>query len=150
MVEQTTFDSLYHNEDPRWSGKVTTFEANKPVFTQVWTNGRRSDIVVHNSTLYAAYKAKDISLGTKLYNEECASCHTISRELVGPALAESFNKRQQDWLIKFILNGDALYQAGDTTVKSLYKKYGQIKHPDFSYLKNSDVEAIIQFVRKKK
>lgn len=147
VITQTTFDSLYHYEDPRWSGKEITFESNKPVFTQIWTSGRRSGVVIHDTSLYAAYKLTADPMGKKLFYEECSSCHAIKLDIVGPALALSFNLRKQDWLMKFIRNGDALYHAGDTIAKSLYIKYGQMKHPDLTYLTSSDVEAIIQYVR---
>lgn len=150
VIAETTFDSLYLYEDKRWSRKVVSFKAGKPIFTQVWTNGRRASVIIHDASLYAAYKATDISLGEKIYYEECSSCHSIQLEIIGPPLATAFKMRKHDWLIQFIRNGDSLYKGGDTIAKSLYVKYSYIEHPDLTFLISSDVEAVMQYVREKK
>jgi len=147
---KTIFDKPFLRTDPRWSGKEIFYEKEKEIFTQVWTNGRRSGTIIHNAELYRAFQTKDMSLGNKLFIEECASCHTIKRDLVGPALSEPVNIRSQEWLLDFIRSGDSLYKAGDKVTKALYEKYYEINHPDFTYLIKDDVEAIIKYIQEKK
>ena len=149
LKAKTTFDRPYLNDEARWSGKEVFYEAGKSIFTQVWTNGRRSAVLIHDALLYENFKKTDKPLGAKIFMEECASCHAIKRELVGPALANSFSTRSKDWLIKFSRNGDAVYKAGDKVAKQLYEKYNMLRHPDFTYLTKGDIEEVIKYVRGK-
>lgn len=57
------------------------------------------------------------------FKTSCASCHTVGGgRLVGPDLKGVTERRERDWLARFIADPNALIQAGDTTAKQLLQE----------------------------
>ena len=44
----------------------------------------------------------DIAKGKSLFNANCAACHKLNKNLVGPALAGVSEKYEKDWLYTWI------------------------------------------------
>ncbi|HRA60425.1 MAG TPA: cytochrome c [Bacteroidia bacterium] len=77
----------------------------------------------------------------------CAACHTIGKgRLVGPDLTRVYEKRDQDWLIKFIRSSQKMVKEGDQVAVSLYKEYNQIPMPD-NNLSDDEIISIIDFIK---
>jgi hypothetical protein len=81
--------------------------------------------------------------GKILFNQNCANCHSITKDLIGPALNELIQKRSNDWLYTFLTNRknvlkDSLYQA-------LSKKY-DYRCTEFPNLTKDDVELISDYI----
>lgn len=150
LQTKTVFDKPFCPNDQQWSRKDLFYVNGKVAYTETWKNGRRSGPVIHNASLYKQIQDRERPLiGQKTFNAQCASCHAMKKALAGPALAEPIRIRNQDWLMKFIRNGDALYKAGDTAAKRLYQQYHMLKHPDFTHLKKNEIEAIINYIKEK-
>lgn len=77
----------------------------------------------------------------------CAACHTIGKgRLVGPDLTQVYEKREQDWLIKFIRSSQKMVKEGDQVAVSLFKEFNQIPMPD-NNLRDNEIISIIDFIK---
>ena len=83
--------------------------------------------------------------GKILYQQHCASCHAIFKDLAGPALA-GVNERWPDKkkLYQFIRNPFPLLNS-DPYLKNLKKKYGIVR-PAFPNLTNDELDAIFRYI----
>ncbi|MCF8224739.1 MAG: cytochrome c [Bacteroidales bacterium] len=55
------------------------------------------------------------SAGGALYQSICAACHTINGgRLFGPDLSRVYERREEDWLIRFIRSSRKMLKAGDS------------------------------------
>ena len=60
------------------------------------------------SISFSAYSQEaDIAKGKSLFNANCAACHKLNKNLVGPALAGVSEKYEKDWLYSWIKNSAA-------------------------------------------
>lgn len=77
----------------------------------------------------------------------CAACHTVGKgRLVGPDLTRVYEKREQDWLIKFIRSSQKMVKEDDPVAVSLFKEYNQIPMPD-NNLSDDEIISIIEFIK---
>ena len=55
----------------------------------------------------------DLSKGKSLFNANCAACHKLDKNLVGPALAGVSEKYEKDWLYSWIKNSSGMFIKAD-------------------------------------
>jgi cytochrome c551/c552 len=80
--------------------------------------------------------------GKRLFQERCAACHKLHQKLIGPALSGIGQRREKEWFAKFVVNSQALIQAGDKAAVEVYEAYNKQvmpPNPDFS---PEDIEAL--------
>lgn len=86
-------------------------------------------------------------LGKKIFNTQCANCHSILANKIAPPLAgvESRWKSRKE-ILKFINNPPGyMYLNKDKYAFSLFKKYGYLMQ---SYLlTEAQVNAILDFIK---
>lgn len=62
--------------------------------------------------------------------QQCKVCHNLDGpKLIGPNLAGITERREQDWLIRFIRNSQEMIQAGDPIAVQVYEEYNKIPMP---------------------
>jgi mono/diheme cytochrome c family protein len=84
--------------------------------------------------------------GQEIFNEECQSCHTIGGgELVGPDLKGVLERRDRDWVERFIASPDWLIAEGDPIALELLDEYYGVEMPNQA-LTEEDVESIMVFL----
>ena len=87
-----------------------------------------------------------IDSGKTIFETKCSPCHTIgSGTRVGPDLKGVTDLRSRDWLVNFISNPEKMFQAGDSTAKSLLTKFGGIKMPDLG-LSQQEVSDVLSHI----
>jgi len=70
-------------------------------------------------------RAASADEGEQLFQQSCASCHTIGGgDTVGPDLAGVLDRSDREFVKQFILAPDAMIAAGDPTATALLEKYG--------------------------
>ncbi len=87
-----------------------------------------------------------IAEGESLFNANCRVCHAVDQQLVGPALAGVYDRRDMDWIKSFVKNSQAVIASGDDYAVSLYEDYNQTAMPSFNF-SDTEVESIIAYVR---
>ena len=81
------------------------------------------------STSASIYAQGDAKNGEKLFKANCAACHALDKQLVGPALGGIVDKVKKesnldtDWLHKWIKDNEALRKSGDKDAIAIFEKF---------------------------
>ena len=81
--------------------------------------------------------------GKTIYQRYCASCHSFTKHLIGPALISTFENRDKKWLKLFLTDKNTILK--DTSYLISRKKFEGVVCPDFSELTESDIEKLLSF-----
>ncbi len=104
--------------------------------------GTRSASTLQVSSVYAATPGGQ---GQAIFEQSCKSCHSIGGgRLVGPDLKSVTERRERDWLIRFIVSPDELIAQGDPLAKQLVEEYG-IPMPNMG-LSQSEAEEVLAYI----
>jgi mono/diheme cytochrome c family protein len=83
----------------------------------------------------------------ELFEEECASCHSIGGgALVGPDLQGVTAKKDRAWLIEFITNPQAMIDKGDAYAVKIYKEWDETDMPDYEELGRDNIESLLAYI----
>lgn len=80
--------------------------------------------------------------GKTLFQQRCAACHKLEQKLIGPPLAGISQRREKNWFAQFVLNSQALIQAGDKAAIEVYEAYNKQVMPPHPDLSQEDIEAL--------
>jgi heme/copper-type cytochrome/quinol oxidase subunit 2 len=84
--------------------------------------------------------------GRVLFEQKCASCHTIGGgDRIGPDLHGAVERRPQEWLLRFITEPDKMIAAKDPVALGLYEKYSRIAMPNLG-LKEAEARALLAHI----
>ena len=88
------------------------------------------------------------SKGKTLFQQNCASCHSITKDLTGPALAGV--EERGPWtdrknLVKWIQNPAAFMQTSEYT-RNLKNKYGTMM-TSISHLKEEEIYELLDYIK---
>lgn len=89
-------------------------------------------------------KAQD---GKALFQQKCASCHAIDKNLTGPALrgVEDRWPNKAD-LYSWIRNSAALVKAGHPRAVEVFNQFNKIQMTAFPELKDAEIDAILAYI----
>lgn len=87
------------------------------------------------------------SRGEYLYRTRCVSCHTIGKDdnPLGPDLAGVTEKREREWLERWLANPSQLIDEGDPIAVALFEQFEQITMPNLR-LGDKDIAALIEYM----
>ena len=86
--------------------------------------------------------------GAALFRQNCAACHQIGRgRLVGPDLLNIHERRDEEWIHRFIKSSQTLVKAGDPVAVQLFEEYNKIVMPDNTHLADEDINAIMAYIK---
>ena len=104
-------------------------------------------ILFFSSTLSVELVAQepDIQKGKSLFNSQCAACHKLNRNLVGPALKGVSAKYEKDWLYSWIKNSQGLIKSGDPQAVAVYEEWNKVAMNSFPNLSNEDIDNILAY-----
>lgn len=96
-------------------------------------------------SLFFSAKAQD---GQTIFAAKCAACHSIGNgRLVGPDLKGVHSKYNATYLVKWIKSSQSVINSGDAKAKALFLEYNSIIMPDFLDLKDTDIKAIVNYIK---
>ena len=121
------------------------YRNGKLAYIETIEGGKVFNTEIKNQSLYQAIQDEK-SKKKNLFIANCATCHTIKKDAVGPKLQWVVKMRDYKWLKKMIWNGDQLVKENDSLAVSLYNKWGKTKHPNFERLTEEEVEKIIEYI----
>ncbi|WP_448517979.1 cytochrome c3 family protein [Rhodoflexus sp.] len=87
-----------------------------------------------------------IDQGQDLFNANCRQCHAVHEKVVGPAMANVYERRTVPWLINFIKYPQRVIESGDAYAVALYKEYQQYM-PNHDFLKDDEIKAILSWIQ---
>jgi len=94
-----------------------------------------------------AMRASEQSSAHALFAKACAGCHTIGRgDRVGPDLAGVSERRQADWLVRFIANPGQLRGQKDAIALALAAKYPVVRMPAMG-ISESEASELLAYIK---
>lgn len=103
-----------------------------------------SFILVFTASITSAQEG-DAANGKSLFNANCASCHKLDKKMIGPALAGVTDRRDAEWLHKWIVNNAELRASGDADAVAIFDEYNGSVMPGFANLSEQDVNDILAY-----
>jgi len=95
----------------------------------------------------ATSRAQDAANGAALFKANaCQSCHAVGKKLTGPDLKGLAERREEEWIIKWIHNPQALIDSGDEQAVELKAQYPTMMAA-YANLSEDDIRDIIAFVK---
>ncbi len=83
------------------------------------------------------------------FQQNCAACHSIGGgPLMGPDLRDISQRRDRAWLVRFIVNPQAVVDSGDPYAKKLVADSGGIVMPAVDGLGKPRAEALLTWLDK--
>ncbi len=84
--------------------------------------------------------------GEQIFQAQCAACHSIGGgPLVGPDLLGVTERRENDWLIRWIREPDTMLAEGDPIASAMLAEFNNVAMPNLG-LTEADVAAIIAYL----
>lgn len=111
---------------------------------------RRCRIFRLLSIFFVAFSSFDLIAqedGRVLFQNNCASCHAVNKELTGPAL-QGIRQRVTDeaLLHAWIRNSKKVLADGDPYFTELYNKWNKVAMNTFPSLTDAEIKAILDYV----
>jgi len=91
-------------------------------------------------------KAQDIEAGGKLFKQNCAACHKVDKKAIGPALGGVTERRDQEWLLRWVRNNQELRESGDADAIAIYEEFNGSAMPAYPQFSDDDILNILAYV----
>lgn len=89
-----------------------------------------------------------IANGESLFNANCKTCHRVHQKLIGPALADVYDRVPSiDWFKAFVRNSAAVIASGDEYANNIYNEYGKTQMTAFTGLKDEQLMDILAYIK---
>ncbi|MCS7018674.1 MAG: c-type cytochrome [Cytophagales bacterium] len=89
-----------------------------------------------------------VAEGKKLFTENCATCHKLGEDLIGPNLVGVLDRRKPEWVKSFIKNSTRMIEQGDTDAKAVFEKYNKVAMTAFEgTIPDAGIDAIISYLK---
>ena len=85
--------------------------------------------------------------GKTIFTSRCAACHNVNKQLTGPALAGVNDRRNIDWIIKFVQSSQTMVKNGDKDAVALFTQFNRIPMPDHADLTADDIKNIVEYIK---
>nr|WP_317126706.1 c-type cytochrome [Chitinophaga lutea] len=96
---------------------------------------------------FSAARAADPGAGKTLFQQKCASCHNVHKQLTGPALAGVEDRWPDKKLLhQWIRNSASVLATGDKYANDLFNQYNKLSMTPFPELKDEDIDNILAYV----
>jgi mono/diheme cytochrome c family protein len=83
--------------------------------------------------------------GAALFKANCAQCHAVHGQVVGPALANITKRRPISWIVPWVQNSAKVVANGDEYAVKLFNDNGKQQMPSFNLTKR-EIEAIVAWI----
>lgn len=91
--------------------------------------------------------AADIPEGKKVFSGRCASCHSVTKDLTGPALKNVDQRHTEEWIIRFVHGSQSVIKSGDAAAVQLFEKFNKTIMPDHPDLSTADIQNILAYIK---
>lgn len=83
----------------------------------------------------------------KDFKQNCASCHTIGGgALTGPDLKDVGKRRDRGWLVRFILDPNAMIDGGDPIALQLLEEARNVRMPPIAGMSRDRAQALLDLI----
>lgn len=89
-----------------------------------------------------------IAAGETLWNANCRTCHRVHQKLIGPAMANVWERApSMEWIYAFIRNSQRVIASGDEYAVNLYNEYNKTQMTAFTSLTDEQIGNILAYVK---
>lgn len=86
--------------------------------------------------------------GKTIFENRCTACHQVSNDdLVGPGLAHVNQRRNKEFLVKFIRNSQKVIKSGNEVAKKLFNEYNQTIMPANKDLSDKEIGNVLSYIK---
>ncbi len=103
-------------------------------------------IAVFWVTLHVQAQSVSTTRGKDIFTTRCTACHSIAKDVIGPALKDVDKRRSKKWIISFVHSSQMVIKSGDTAALGLFNSHNKIVMPDHPDLSNEDITSIIAYI----
>jgi mono/diheme cytochrome c family protein len=89
--------------------------------------------------------AAAIAAGDALFKGNCAQCHAVNEQVVGPALGGITKRRPISWILPWVKNSSKVVASGDEYAVALYNKFNKQQMPSFA-LSDKEITSIVAYI----
>lgn len=76
----------------------------------------------------------------------CAACHSLGEDKkIGPGLKGVTERRDEEWLIKFIKSSQTMIKEGDKLAVQLFEEYNKVPMPD-NNLTDEEIKELLAYI----
>lgn len=86
--------------------------------------------------------------GKDIFQINCASCHSMTKKLIGPVLTHVTARHAREWLIDYINDNQAVRAGGDCYAQKLFEEYNKNMMPRFPDLKGKDMDDLLYYMER--
>ncbi|MBA9078989.1 MULTISPECIES: c-type cytochrome [Rufibacter] len=92
--------------------------------------------------------AQDAVKGKSIFDANCAACHSVQEQVVGPALKDVHKRRDEKWITSFVKNSTKMIASGDKQAVEIFEKFGKTQMTSFEgALSDGDIKDVIAYVK---
>jgi len=85
--------------------------------------------------------------GKAIFQQKCATCHAVDKNLTGPALKGVEDRwPDREHIYSWIHNSASVIKSGFPHAVEIYAQYNKIQMPAFPELANKDIDAILGYI----
>ena len=96
-------------------------------------------------TAHLPAEAAVIAAGDALFKNNCAQCHAVNEQVVGPALAGISKRRPMSWILPWVKNSSKVVATGDEYAVALFTKFNKQQMPSFA-LSDKEITSIVAYI----
>ncbi len=87
--------------------------------------------------------------GEQLFKSNCGACHSIGKgKMTGPDLKNIGDRREGEWLVKWIKSSQELVKAGDPVAIEVFNANSKLVMPDQS-INEEEIGAVLSYIQTK-
>lgn len=84
--------------------------------------------------------------GEKIFRMNCGACHSVGKgKLVGPDLLGVLDRRDEDWVKRFIKSSQTMVAEGDSLAITLFQENSFIPMPD-QPLSDDEIQSVLEYI----
>jgi len=104
-----------------------------------------AQVAVGPSRPVSASEAAATAAGDALFQGNCAQCHAVNEQVVGPALGGITKRRPMSWILPWVKNSSKVVASGDDYAVKLSNKYNKQQMPSFG-LSDQEIASIVAYI----
>ncbi|SFW46222.1 c-type cytochrome [Cellulophaga fucicola] len=112
-------------------------------------------IMLFSVSLFSQSENADPAKGKQIFNQNCASCHSLDRKGTGPALRNVESRLadeeglDREWIYAWVKNSAGVIKSGDSYANKVFAEYNNTAMTPFPTLSNEDIDNILAYTAAK-
>ncbi|MCK0155585.1 c-type cytochrome [Cellulophaga sp. F20128] len=107
-------------------------------------------LMLFSVSLFSQTENADPVKGKQIFNQNCASCHSLDRKGTGPALRNVEARLEEEgldreWIYAWIKNSSGVIKSGDSYGNKILAEYNNTPMTAFPTLSNGDIDNILAY-----